>query len=120
MSMDDLQEKDWLDQRLAATAYLPDDGFTVRVVEKLPHRPRRAFSRRTFILFVATFAAICLVASQLIPLFQAAVGLVAEGSLDHLVAVIGKSLQQPAVLLGCGGGMALLTLGAYPLLKRLA
>jgi hypothetical protein len=118
--MDDLQDKDWLDERLAASAYLPDDGFTARVVEGLPQRPRRAFNRRTLILFVAVFTSICLIASQSIPLFQMVVGLVAGGSLDHLVGLIGKSLHQPIFLAGCGGAMALLTLSAYPFLKRLA
>jgi hypothetical protein len=103
--MDDLQDKDWLDERLAASAYLPDDGFTARVVEGLPQRPRTS---------------ICLIASQSIPLFQMVVGLVAGGSLDHLVGLIGKSLHQPIFLAGCGGAMALLTLSAYPFLKRLA
>ncbi|MDQ6626155.1 MAG: DUF5056 domain-containing protein [Verrucomicrobiota bacterium] len=55
--MDEQLEDDWLDARLRdESPYLDDDGFTARVVQKLPAR-RHSRSLRTAILLCATIVA---------------------------------------------------------------
>jgi hypothetical protein len=49
--MDEKSQEDWLDRRLhEAAPYIPDDGFTARVLQQLPARRRRAEFLRPLIL----------------------------------------------------------------------
>jgi len=51
-------EIDWLDRQLREAApYLDDNGFTRRVVQKLPAQRRRLQAIRATVLFVATLVA---------------------------------------------------------------
>lgn len=55
--MDEQLQDDWLDARLREESpYIDDDGFTARVVQRLPAR-RQSRSLRTAILLCATVVA---------------------------------------------------------------
>ena len=55
--MEEQLQEDWLDQRLREEmGYIDDDGFTARVVQKLPV-PARRHSFRAAILLSVTFLA---------------------------------------------------------------
>ena len=117
--MDD-QDLDWLDERLAAESYIPDHGFTARLMDSLPKRTTRAIKRRTLILFASGFAAVCLMAVQIIPLLQAVIQLVSGGTVDNVMEVVAMRLRQPAFLFECGAAVGLLSLASIPFLRRWA
>ena len=56
--MDQVNQEDWLDRQLREAApYIDDDGFTARVLQKLPQPQRRHQSLRAIILFGITLLA---------------------------------------------------------------
>ena len=56
--MNDVNQEDWLDRQLREAApYIDDDGFTARVVKKLPAPRRRRDSLRAVILLGITLLA---------------------------------------------------------------
>jgi hypothetical protein len=115
MHMDD---KDWLDQRLEAGTYIPDDGFTARVVTRLPKRESRAVIVRRQILFLSTFLAVCLGAVQVIPLVRQMEALAGQYSLGHLVDLGTAYLHQPLGLAIAAGIAIAASLALVPLLRR--
>jgi hypothetical protein len=115
-----MEDHDWLDQRLAADNYLPDEGFTARVMERLPAKRTRPMRTREGILAVAAFAAICLAAVQVVPLFQNIQQFATHHPIQEMVLGLAGFLQQPMVLAGAGLGMTLLTVASIPLLRRWA
>ncbi|MDQ3198704.1 MAG: hypothetical protein M3Q46_05880 [Verrucomicrobiota bacterium] len=51
------EQPDWLDQRLRdEMPYIDDDGFTARVVQKLPVAPRRQSYRSAILLCITLLA----------------------------------------------------------------
>ncbi len=56
--MDRINQEDWLDQRLREAApYIDDAGFTARVLQQLPSRPRHLQAVRAAILFLSAILA---------------------------------------------------------------
>ena len=56
--MDQVNQEDWLDRKLREAApYIDDSGFTARVLQQLPHRPKRPQLMRAAILFISTVVA---------------------------------------------------------------
>lgn len=57
--MEEQLQEDWLDRRLREEmAYIDDDGFTARVVQKLPPPPRRHSFRAAILLSVTVLASL--------------------------------------------------------------
>ena len=125
MNMDD-----WLDSRLAEDAYLPDEGFTARVMQQLPSQPLLD-ERRRFLLFAPFIVIACALfgmgslnalwrgqaelfrlGSQLRPAFRHSVSY-----LDSFSA-LAYWLEQPAVWLGCIGSFLLIAYLGSPSLRR--
>jgi hypothetical protein len=115
-----MEDKDWLDRRLAADNYIPDEGFTARVVERLPAERASSFAARRCILAVAAFVAVCLAAAQVIPLFRALQQFVAHHSVAETLTGFISLTHQPFVLMGVGAGMTVLAFASIPLLRRWA
>ena len=112
------QHHDWLDQHLAASPYIPDDGFTARVITHLPKKAAPAISLRQRILFLSAFLSTCLVAVLIGPL----VSLISEstsraaqaGTVDHVIGLA----QQPMVLYCVAGGLLVASVASIPFLRR--
>jgi hypothetical protein len=115
MTMDD---RDWLDQRLASGTYLPDDGFTARVVGQLADTRARDLVRRQRILAVASVLALALVIVQIVPLIHDIQVLVAGMSLQGLVATVGTHAHDWIFQAGAAGVMTLVALGSVALVRR--
>jgi hypothetical protein len=115
-----VHDNDWLDQRLAAKDYLPDDGFTAQVMERLPQKqPASAGQLRWRILSLSVALAFGVFVLQVLPLFREINPLAArffspEG-LAHLVALC----EQPTVLYSAAAGIVLLGFATIPILNRL-
>lgn len=115
-----MEDQDWLDQRLAADNYIPDEGFTTRVVGGLGVERASSLAARRRILAVAAFVAICLAAAQIVPLFRALQQFVLHHSIaETLTGLIGLT-HQPFVLVGLGTGLTVLAFASIPLLRRWA
>ncbi len=115
-----MDNHDWLDERLAADSYIPDDGFTARVVRRLPARSTRAEVQRRRILMISAFVAFCLVAVQLVPLFDSARQFLIHHSPVDLLGEMIELAQRPAVVLRAAAAMAVLALVSIPFLRRWA
>ena len=115
MSMD----QDWLDSRLAAESYLPDQGFTARVVSSLPHKPRTVVSLRVVILCGTGLLAFWLFLWQLPPVLQS-VGHSLGGrySVGINLGLLSAELQQPMVLFSLAGILLTVGVGSIPFLRR--
>ena len=116
MSMD----QDWLDQRLASENYLPDDGFTARVVAQLPQKRKAALPVRGWILGGSGLLAFCLFVLQVFPLIRSLAAFSPTARITIAPAQLESFLQQPALLLGAMVCAILLTVGALSVLRRLA
>jgi len=99
--------------------YIPDDGFTARVVDRLPRsRAGAAEVLRWRILLVSAFLAFCLVIVQIVPLArdldQLASAYSPGETFRHLLGLI----RQPAVMLG--GAVCVIVAGfaSIPFLRR--
>jgi hypothetical protein len=113
------QDRDWLDERIAVSNYIPDDGFTARVVRSLPKPSAEpALSQRTMILMVSTLLAMALIVLQVGPLIQSINHFVAHTIRGESVVQIAKWIQEPAVLFSGACGLTLLGVAAIPFLRR--
>lgn len=114
-------ERDWLDERLAAQDYLPDDGFTGRVVGLLPKmRARAAELLRWRILFISALLSTCLLAVQIMPLARGINQMFLQYSPMETVGQLSRLLQQPDVIFGGAAGIVILGFASIPLLRRWA
>lgn len=111
MNMDD---QDWLDAQLVVDRYIPDDGFTGRVVGRLPKRGATAGALRQRILFVSAFLAMCLVAVQIVPLFRSIEFFVSRHSPMESLVRLAVWAEQPIVVACAAGGMIALAVAAIP------
>ena len=103
--------------------YIPDDGFTARVVEQLPESRLNEVGRlrKGILVLSGVFAAglaTGLLAMQIGP-FRQSVDIVFSRSamiaaMNHLALV----LEQPAVVYGVSGGLVILGFAAIPFLRR--
>ena len=113
------EDRDWLDQRMALNNYIPDDGFTARVVGRLPKARAHAMAApRRRILFVSAFLAFCLVLVQIVPLVRGIDQLASHFSLAWPLAHFLGLVRQPAVLLAAAGGVIVLGFASVPFLRR--
>ena len=112
-------DQDWLDRRLAAESYLPDDGFTSRVVDRLPKAPHRTFSFRRRILMCSWLLAFCLFLVLFVSALQTTQHVLASLSTASVLTRFAGELRQPYVLLCAATGAALLGLGTLRFLERL-
>ncbi len=117
MFMDD---KDWLDERLASGVYIPDDGFTGRVVNRLPKIYSREAKLRLRILFTAALLAVCLAALQIVPLVREIEMVGGQYSLAQMMNSGLSYLQKPTFVLGVAATILVSTLASIPLLRRWA
>jgi hypothetical protein len=113
------QDRDWLDERLTMSNYIPDDGFTARVVSRLPEsRPQKARSFRSFILLLSGLVAAVLALVQIVPVFRnlnhVALRYLTGDSLGHVASFV----QQPVYLYSAAGCMGLLAIVSIPFLRR--
>ena len=115
MVMDD---RDWLDRRLAAGTYVPDDGFTARVVGRLSVNRAREITRRRQILAIAAILATALILVQIIPLAHALQQLVAGQSIPGLIGAIGANMHGYLLPVSAAVAMTALALGSISLLRR--
>jgi hypothetical protein len=115
------RDNDWLDDRLASAAYLPDDGFTVRVITQLP-KPKGSYALgiRGYILLVSSVICLALVAILIGPLVTTLNEMASHYSpLAEMGRLVGL-LRQPAALYAAEGISAIGTLIALPFLRRWA
>jgi hypothetical protein len=114
------EDRDWLEDRMAMNNYIPDDGFTARVVERLPKtRSQPMASLRWRILFVSAFLAFCLIVVQIVPLVSGLDQLGWHYSFaPSLGPVLGSWVRQPTVILGGAGCVVLLAFASIPFLRR--
>jgi len=114
-----MQNQDWLDERIAVQNYIPDDGFTARVVSRLPQARADAVAiLRSRILFLSAFLAFCLLLVQIIPLAQGLQHLASRYSPADFIGQLAALVQQPAVLYGGAGCVILLGFASIPFLRR--
>jgi hypothetical protein len=115
------EDRDWLDERIAATNYIPDDGFTAKVVGRLPKtRSNAAELFRWRILFVTTFLALCLFAVQMVSVAQGVNQWITRDSLVKTVGQVAAFVQQPGVIYSAAGCVMLLGFASIPFLRRWA
>lgn len=114
MNMDD---RDWLDRRLQAGAYLPDDGFTARVLERLP-APRRALVLRRRILAVAALVAGGLALVLVLPLVHSIQQALAGHSLNGIAAVVATCARQVPFQVGAVAVTIILALASLSAARR--
>ncbi len=117
MNMDD---QDWLDRQLAADNYIPDQGFTAGVVERLVTDRANSLAARRRILTAAAFVAFCLAAAQIMPLFRSLEHFAAHHSITEIFADVASLTHQPFFVVSIGAGMTVLALASIPLLRRWA
>jgi hypothetical protein len=115
-----MENLDWLDERLAVDRYIPDDGFTARVVSRLPERRSMAVIVRRRILFVSVFLAVCLGAVQVVPLVLTVERFLALHSPIEAFVRLAAFAEQPFVLVCAAAGIIALSFASIPLLRRWA
>jgi hypothetical protein len=115
-----MEDQDWLDRRLAAGHYVPDEGFTSRVVERLPDRRTRPVMARQWILAATAFLAICLAAAQIVPLFRDMQQFAAHHPVANQLLAIVDFAERPFVLFGIAASLTALAFASIPFLRRWA
>ena len=113
-----MEDQDWLDRRLAVDKYIPDEGFTARVIDRLPAQQSRSLVMRCRILAAAAFLAVCLVAVQIGPLFHSIRQLMADHSVAEIFGLVATIAQRPVFLFSVAAGMTILAVASIPLLRR--
>lgn len=116
------QDRDWLDDRLAAGNYIPDDGFTSKVLAELPGNARKIEAQRRWILAGAFAVAAGVAISMTIAdagnwalaFSRLLSGIFQAGNVAHFTAL----LEQPTGLLGLAAVAATLTAASIPFLRR--
>jgi hypothetical protein len=117
------QDTDWLDDKLGVNNYIPDDGFSARVVDQLPQAwLSNAESMRRGILilcgFFAAGVAVGMLAMQIGPLKQAVSVLLSRSSMMAALNHFMLMMHEPVVLYSVSGGLFILAFAAIPLLRR--
>jgi hypothetical protein len=115
-----MEDQDWLDRRLTADNYIPDEGFTARVMERLPVKQPQAVVLRQRILAASAFVAACLIALQIVPLFHTFEHLAAHHPITGLFLGLATLIQQPLILVAAAAGMTFVAVASIPLLRRWA
>ena len=115
------EDRDWLDDRIAVGNYIPDDGFTARVVSRLPKvRSSAAEALRWRILFISALLAGGLLVAQMISLAHGVTYLISRDSLAGVLGQLALFLEQPRVLYGGAAGIVILGFASIPFLRRWA
>ena len=115
------QDRDWLDERIAVQNYIPDDGFTAGVVNRVAKtRADAAGIVRRRILFLTTFLAACLLVVQMVPLADGVSHLASRYSPLEAMKELAALLHQPGVVFGGAGCVILLGIASIPFLRRWA
>jgi len=117
------QDTDWLDDKLGVNNYIPDDGFSARVVDQLPQAwLSNAESMRRGILilcgFFAAGVAVGMLAMQIGPLKQAVSFLLSRSSMMAALNHFMLMMHEPVVLYSVSGGLFIVAFAAIPLLRR--
>jgi hypothetical protein len=115
-----MEDHDWLDQRMAVDAYVPDDGFTARVIERLPAKRPRAVVLRQRILAASVFLAVCLMALHVVPLVYNLEQFTAHHSPLEMFARVATFILQPVVQVRAAIAIVVLAFASIPLLRRWA
>ena len=118
---------DWLDARLQEDQYLPDDGFTARVMQRLPasspldERRRLLLFTPFLVLASALFGmeGLCAIIRSNHELRSLGGQLRHSASYVDVFSVLAYLLEQPTVLFGCLGVMAMAAYLGSPSLRRL-
>jgi hypothetical protein len=113
-----VDNNDWLDERLAVKAYLPDDGFTARVLERLPQTQPLAVVERRRILAVSSALAALLFVAQTFAMLRGGGPAIGHLLSPEFASEVAALSRQPIVFAGISGGMALLGLSVVPFLRR--
>jgi hypothetical protein len=116
---------DWLDARLQEDQYLPDQGFTARVMDRLPASP--VLDPRRRLLFLAPFLLLACVTvwvqtlstrPELVAFARNFRSLLRHADFLQVFSTLAYLLEQPTVLFGClGAGILAAYLGS-PTLRR--
>jgi hypothetical protein len=106
MAMDD---NDWLDQRLASSSYISDDGFTARIVIQASAERKQSLKSRRVILAVTGVLAVILTLWQSLNLARSIQQLQPGKSIGGLIAEAGKLVPNFTI---CAGAAAFLTVCA--------
>ncbi len=117
------QEHDWLDERLAEMPYLPDGGFTERVVSHLPQSIRTDAGRvRRRILTIATGSALALglvLAVRDVPsLVHTMTPLANAAPFTHAAGYLVEWARQPMFFYGGAAAITLSSFAILPFLRR--
>jgi hypothetical protein len=114
-------DRDWLDERLAVENYIQDDGFTGRVISRLPNMRSSAVALlRWRILFISALLSTGLLALQIGPLTRSLTQLFFHYSPMDGLELLSRILQQPNVIYGGAGCVILLGFASIPFLRRWA
>jgi hypothetical protein len=113
------RDKDWLDDRLVSAAYLPDDGFTVRVIAQLPKANRAyALGIRGYILLISSVICLALVAILIGPLVATLLQVASHYSATEETGRFVGLLRQPLAVYGAEAVSVVGTIIALPFLRR--
>ncbi len=115
-----MDDQDWLEQRLAIDKYIPDDGFTAGVIDRLPAPQARPMVARRLILVASAFTAVCLAAVLIMPLFHTIQEFTARRPVAGIFLGLTSLIQKPAFLISAAVGMTALAFASIPLLRRWA
>ncbi len=108
MVMDD---HDWLDQRLASGGYVPDDGFTARVLDRASAKRARSLHLRRVILMCAAVLAGALVLVQSVALARSIQQLRLGQSISDLIAFARAHATSVGFDAGVAAVLSLVALG---------
>jgi hypothetical protein len=113
-----MEDRDWLDQRLASATYVPDDGFTARVVGRLAAEQAQTMKVRSVILAVAALLALALMLVQAVALARSVRPLRPSQSVADFIAFVGTHAGSFAFLTGVAVAMSVFTVALLFFARR--